>query len=79
MPSLIERLIRFLNIPQTTPEFLWTKTRCYRRRLEQVKSFWIIAGLVMLAAGHPAFILMLFFFMTFLSFAFLERDGAEQD
>lgn len=73
-PSLIDRLITFLKIPQTTPEFLWTKTRCYRRRIEQVKTFWIVAGLIMLAAGHPAFILVACFFMTFLSFAFLEKD-----
>lgn len=73
-PSLIDRLINFLRIPQSTAEFQWTKTRCYRRRLEQVKTFWIIAGLIMLAAGHPAFILVGCFFMTFLSFAFLEKD-----
>ena len=73
-PSLVDRLIHFLKIPQSSPEFKWTKTRCYRRRLDQVKSLWIAAGIIMLASGHPAFILTACFFMVFLSFAFLERD-----
>lgn len=73
-PSILERLITFLRIPQTSPEFQWTKTTCYKRRIEQVKSLWIIAGSIMVLTGHPAFILVACFFMTFLSFAFLEKD-----
>ena len=73
-PSLIDRLIQFFQISQSTPEFQWTKTRCYKRRVEQVKSLWIVAGVIMVASAHLAFILVACFFMTFLSFAFLERD-----
>jgi len=71
--NLIDRLIQYLGIPQNSEEFQWTKTRTYRRRLGTVKNAWIIAGLIMLAVAQPAFILASSFFLTFLSFAFLEK------
>ncbi len=71
--DLLERLIQYLGIPQNSEEFQWTKTRTYRRRLGTIKNIWIIGGLVMLAVASPAFILVGSFFLTFLSFAFLEK------
>ncbi len=71
--NIIERLIQYLGIPQNSDEFQWTKTRTYQKRLGTVKSAWIIGGLVMLMVAQPAFILVSSFFLTFLSFAFLEK------
>ncbi len=71
--NIIDRLIQYLGIPQNSEEFQWTKTRAYRRRLGTVKNAWIIGGLIMLAVAQPAFILVGSFFLTFLSFAFLEK------
>ncbi len=71
--NIIERIIQYLGIPQNSDEFQWTKTQLYRKKLDRVKSFWIIGGLIMLAVAQPAFILAGSFFLTFLSFAFLEK------
>ncbi len=69
--NIVDRVIQYLGIPQNSEEFQWTKTQLYQRRLERVKSFWIIGGVIMLAVAQPAFILAGSFFLTFLSFAFL--------
>lgn len=66
---------RFWALPQSHPEYLRTRTRQYRLRIERVKDFWITGGLLMLVSGHPAFILGLSLFLTFLSFAYLEEES----
>ncbi len=71
--NIIERFIAFLGIPQNTPEFQWTKTPTYQKRLGAVKYGWILAGIIMLAVAQPAFILGSSLFLTFLSFAFLDK------
>jgi hypothetical protein len=71
--KLLDQLIRFLGIPQNTDDFKWTQTQAYRNRMEWVKNFWIVGGVVMIIAASPAFILVSSFFLTFLSFAFLEK------
>lgn len=73
MKTLIERLIHILGISKNTDEYRWCQTSAYKQRVEFVKSMWIGSGLVMLAVAQPAFILALSLFVTFLSFAFLER------
>ncbi|MCY0964265.1 hypothetical protein [Parathalassolituus penaei] len=60
-----------------TRDIAWLETRTYQQRLEWVKSGWIIAGLLMLAADNNAAALGIAMFSTFLSFAFLERDEEE--
>ncbi|WP_221800205.1 hypothetical protein [Oceanobacter mangrovi] len=70
-------LRRFYRLPDT-PDLLWTQTDTHKRRLEQVKTGWIIAGLLMLALDHNAAVLMLLLFGIFLTFAFLERDITEE-
>jgi hypothetical protein len=72
--NLLERLIDWLGIPQNSVEYQWTRSRIYQKKLEWVKNFWIIGGLVMLTVAQPAFILVGIFFLTFLSFGFLERQ-----
>ncbi|MCA6065488.1 hypothetical protein [Thalassolituus marinus] len=72
---LIERIRRFYRLPDNYPELNWTRTRLYRRRLEQVKSGWIITGLVMLASDSIAVVFVLGAFAGFLSLAFLEPDS----
>jgi len=71
--NLLYRFIDMLGIPQNSEEYQWTKSSVYQKRLERVKSFWIFGGLIMLAVAQPAFILVGSFFLTFMSFAFLEK------
>ena len=71
--NLLDRFIDMLGIPQNSEEYKWTRSHVYQKKLEWVKSFWIIGGLVMLAVAQPAFILVGSFFLTFLSFGFLEK------
>ncbi|HBS41460.1 MAG TPA: hypothetical protein DEA26_02180 [Oceanospirillales bacterium] len=73
--SLLVRIRRFFHLPENEPEIAWTRTPLYRRRLEQVKTGWIITALLMLAAENIAIIAGLFFFSSFMSFAYLERDA----
>jgi len=73
MERFIEFLINIFGISKNTDEYRWCKTNAYKQRLEFVKNMWIGSGLVMLAVAQPAFILALSLFITFLSFAFLER------
>ena len=72
--SLVMRIRRFFHLPDDEPEMNWTRTPLYRKRVEQVKTGWIITALLMLAAENLAIIAGLFFFSSFMSFAFLERD-----
>lgn len=71
--NILERVIFWLGIPQNSEEFQWTKTQAYKKRLEWVKTAWMFAGLIMLAVASPAFISASCLFMTFLSFAFLDK------
>lgn len=71
--NIIDWLIDHLNIPQSSEQVKRTKTRQYKQRIEWVKNFWIVAGLIMLAFPHPAFVAVLSLFILFLSFAFLEE------
>lgn len=73
-PNLINRIRRFYNLPDDHPDFLWTETSLYRKRLEQVKSGWIIAGLLMLSIGTTSAVVLISAFAGFMSLAFLERD-----
>jgi hypothetical protein len=73
--NLISRIRRFYNLPEHHPDIEWTRTDAYKRRLEQVKTGWIISGCCMLAVENVAAIAGIFFFSSFMSFAFLERDG----
>lgn len=72
--SIISRIRRFYRLPEHHPDIQWTKTDTYRRRLEQVKTGWIISGVTMLAVENVAAIMGIFMFTSFMSFAFLERD-----
>jgi len=72
--NILSRIRRFYNVPENHPDIAWTKSTIYRKRLEQVKTGWIISGLCMLAAENIAAIAGIFFFSSFMSFAFLERD-----
>ncbi len=71
---LLDRIRRFYRIPTDYPELNWTRTPLYRRRLEQVKSGWIISGLVMLISGSIEVVFILGAFTGFLSLAFLDPD-----
>ncbi len=73
--SLVMRIRRFFHLPDDEPEMNWTRTPLYRKRVEQVKTGWIITALLMLAAENLAIIAGLFFFSSFMSFAYLERDS----
>lgn len=72
--DLIRRIRRFYKLPEDHPEFLWTQTNTYKRRLEQVKSGWIIAGVLMLASGSTSAVIVISAFSGFMSLAFLERE-----
>lgn len=71
--GIIDKICELLGISRETEEYKWSQTRCYKQRLEIVKDLWIGSGLIMLAIAQPAFILALTLFVTFLSFAFLEK------
>ena len=73
-PAVLDRIRCFYGLPIDYPELNWTRTRLYRRRLEQVKSGWIITGLIMLASGSIEFIFLLGAFAGFLSLAFLDPE-----
>ncbi|MFY0640364.1 MAG: hypothetical protein JXR16_04895 [Bermanella sp.] len=73
MKTLLERLINWLGIPKQSAEYRWSQTRSYNKRIELVKNLWIGGGIVMLIVAQPAFIAGFSLFITFLSFAFLER------
>jgi len=73
--DILEKFISWLGVSQNTDEFQWTKTPAYKKRLEWVKSTWIVAGIIMLIAASPVFIIASSFFLTFLSFAFLEKPS----
>jgi hypothetical protein len=71
--DVFEWLRQNLKIPKTT-ELVWLKSDIYKKRLEQVKSGWILAGLLMLASDNNAAVMGIALFSIFLSFAFLEKD-----
>jgi len=71
--NIIEKICKYLGIPQDTEEYKWSRTRAYQLRVEFIKNIWIGSGLIMLAIAQPAFILAFSLFLTFLSFAFLEK------
>ncbi|TNC87996.1 hypothetical protein [Thalassolituus sp.] len=73
--SIISRIRRFYRLPEHHPDIEWTQTETYRRRLEQVKTGWIISGVTMLAVENLAAVLGIVMFTSFMSFAFLERDS----
>lgn len=73
--DLIRRIRRFYRLRDDHPSFVWTRTRTYKRRLEQVKNAWIIAGVIMLASGNIAAVLLLTGFMGFMSLAYLEQES----
>ena len=73
MKTLVKRFINWLGIPTNSIEYRWSQTRSYNKRIELVKSVWIGGGVVMLIVAQPAFIAGLSLFITFLSFAYLER------
>lgn len=72
--NLISRIRRFYRVSESNPDIQWTRTDTYRRRLEQVKTGWIISGITMLAVENIAAVVGIFMFTSFMSFAFLERD-----
>ena len=73
MKVLLDYIIRRLGISQNTQEYKWTQTRAYEKRLEWVKNFWILGGIIMLIVAQPAFIFGSSLFLSFLSFDFLEK------
>lgn len=72
--DLLNRIRRFYKLPENHPEFVWTRSMAYKQRLEQVKSGWIVAGLLMLASGSTSAVIVIAAFSGFLSLAFLERN-----
>lgn len=72
--DLINRIRRFYKLPENNPEFIWTRSTTYQKRLEQVKSGWIVAGLLMLMSGSTSAVIVIGAFSGFLSLAFLERN-----
>lgn len=70
----IDRVRRFYRIPEHQPEYQWLRSHTYRRRVEQVKTGWIIAGLTMLLTGNLAAVIIISAFAAFMSLAFLEYD-----
>ncbi len=72
--DLISRIRRFYKLPENNPEFIWTRSTTYQRRLEQVKTGWIVAGLLMLASGSTSAVIVISAFSGFLSLAFLEKN-----
>ncbi|MGC1508070.1 hypothetical protein [Ketobacter sp.] len=51
----------------------------YRKRREQVKVFWIVAGLVVLLEPMLHFAVSVSLFTTFLSFMYLDEAGFQDD
>jgi len=49
----------------------------YRRRRQQVKNFWIIAGLVVMMEPVLYFAVAVSLFTTFLSFMYLDEAGSD--
>jgi hypothetical protein len=72
--DLINKIRRFYRVSENTPDIQWTRTETYRKRMEQVKTGWIISGICMLAVENVAAVVGILFFSSFMSFAFLERD-----
>lgn len=72
--DLINRIRRFYRLPENHPEFVWTRSNTYRKRLEQVKSGWIIAGLLILASGSTSAAIVIAAFSACMSLAFLEKN-----
>jgi len=72
--DLINRIRRFYKLPENHPEFVWTRSETYKKRMEQVKNGWIIAGLLMLASGSTSMVVVIAAFSGFLSLAFLEKN-----
>lgn len=72
--DLINRIRRFYGLPENHPDFVWTRSETYRKRLEQVKSGWIIAGLLMLLSGSTSAVIVIAAFCSCMSLAFLEKD-----
>ncbi|WP_028293429.1 hypothetical protein [Oceanobacter kriegii] len=77
LPNPVQWLRQVFNLPDT-PDLQWIRTETHKRRLEQVKTGWIIAGLLMLGMDNNAAVFMFGFFCIFLTFAFLERDTQEE-
>jgi hypothetical protein len=50
--------------------------RAYRKRREQVKCFWIVAGLIVLVEPVLPFVVFVSLFTTFLSFMYLDEAGS---
>ncbi|MFL0806142.1 MAG: hypothetical protein K6L60_02505 [Oceanobacter sp.] len=72
-PTLLQRIRRFYGIDEPDRDG-WADSAEYRRRLRWVQFGWVVAGLVILALGHNAAAIGIGLFMTFLSFAVLEKS-----
>lgn len=72
--NILTKIRRFYGLSEQNPDIQWTKTNLYRRRLEQVKTGWIISGVLMLCAENVAAVVGILFFSGFMSLAFLEKD-----
>ncbi len=73
--SLLDKAIRALKLPQSAEAYRWTQTAIYRKKL---KRFWVIGGVSKLSFPRPAYIIFAEFYLTYLSFAFLEEGNEEQ-
>ena len=73
--NILTKIRKFYGLSEQNPDIQWTKTDLYRRRLEQVKTGWIISGVLMLAVENVAGVMTILVFSGFMSLAFLERDG----
>ncbi len=60
------------------PHHSYKRTLCesYQKRREHVKTFWIVAGLVILVEPVLHFAILVSMFTTFLSFMYLDEAGS---
>lgn len=72
--NIISRIRKFYGVSEDTAELKWLRSNIYKSRLEQVKTGWIIAGLIMLALENIAAVVIISSFAGFMSLAFLEKE-----
>ncbi|ASP38933.1 hypothetical protein CHH28_09675 [Bacterioplanes sanyensis] len=72
--SWLDKVRRFYRLPEQQPEYQWLSSPLYRRRIEHVKTGWIIAGLLMLSLNSLGAVFVITAFSAFMSLAYLEYD-----
>ena len=76
--DLTGKIRRFFKINDDTKEIQWSRSKIYKRRVEQLKWGWIAVAILILIVGSVQFAIGAVLFTLFTSLSFLEPDEDEE-